>query len=123
MNNGNNVGHDPVYMGQVHRSDNIHRSLTSNFREEKAGFRPLSDADARLQRQTSTSRLDSDLGHSKRPNLQTGLYAAEPPITGREKFAIGLLVLVAAVVRLWKIWSPTSVVYVSFGYFAPRRPR
>jgi hypothetical protein len=97
--------------------DTHDRPLSNSFRDGKGIGRPLSDADARLQRHPSMSGMalsgrdgrDAALGRKANSSHS---YAPEPPIAGMEKIAIGLLVVVATVVRLWKIWLPTSVVYV-----------
>lgn len=111
MNKGT-TGYDPSQMGQMGRKEVYDRPLTNSF--EKGISRPLSDADARLQRHPSNSGMALSGRDTALSRKASSLHPSspEPPINRGEKIAIGFLVVVAAVVRLWKIWSPTSVVYV-----------
>lgn len=76
--------------------------------------RPLSEADARLKQ----APLGTGAGYPGYTTARksTAWYGTpremygEPVMTRNEKIMIVGLVLVAAAVRLWHIWSPTSVV-------------
>ena len=98
-------------IGNEDRTGNHHRPLTNSLRNDKSSLRPLSDADTRLQKSTASPDPSWNPRHSNK-TVQSNVYGVEPTVAGREKVLIGLLVAVATVVRLWKIWLPTSVVYV-----------
>lgn len=73
---------------------------------------PLHDADARLLQHRSKDHTDSPSAYLK-PTVKTS-----PAIGQKEWLLVGLVVLLAMMVRLWKIWEPNSVVFVLFFFLS-----
>ncbi|KAJ9113820.1 hypothetical protein QFC19_000013 [Naganishia cerealis] len=91
--------------------------------------RPLSDADARLKQNANVYGPSSLSSGTRRPGKATSSwgYGSQEHwkdremsiVKGEKRWIVGLTVL-AVIIRCWKIWQPSSVVFdeVHFGGFA-----
>jgi len=77
-----------------------------------ANAKPESDADVRLRDPYPPSSNQAAFGGKRRPNRDSGLG-----LRWREWAILGVVMVVGVGTRMYRLWWPTSVVYVSSSPF------